>query len=84
MTKKVGLIVLLTALSGAASAAESCKVDHFLWFSFEVCSFHGGGSSTLAAPELDPGSALASLALAMGGLAVLRGRRLKKPQDQAA
>jgi hypothetical protein len=34
----------------------------------------------VAAPEIDPASMLTGLTLALGGLAVLRGRRLKDPQ----
>lgn len=36
------------------------------------------GGGTVAAPELDPASALAALTLLSGGLAVLRGRRSKR------
>jgi hypothetical protein len=35
----------------------------------------GGGSGAVAAPEIDPVSALAALTLLAGGLAVIRGRR---------
>ena len=35
-----------------------------------------GGGGTISAPEIDPASAAAALALLMGGLAVLRGRRM--------
>jgi hypothetical protein len=76
MVKKAGLLVLLMGLSGIASASESCKVEYFFWFPIDVCSSSGGevgrgGSSPKAAPEIDPGSAMAGLTLAMGGLAVL-------------
>lgn len=39
----------------------------------------GNGGGTVAAPEFDPSSALAALTLLSGGLAVLRGRRSKRP-----
>ncbi len=80
--KKIGITVLLAALSGVASANDSCKIDQFLWFSFEVCTpvGHDHGSSPASAPEIDPGSAMAALTMLMGGLAVLRGRRSKNPE----
>ena len=36
--KKIGITVLLVALSGVASANDSCKKDQFLWFWFEDCT----------------------------------------------
>lgn len=39
----------------------------------------GTGGGTVGAPELDPAAALAALTLLTGGLAVLRGRRSRKP-----
>jgi hypothetical protein len=80
--KKIGLTVLLAALSGVASAGESCKVEYFLWFPIEVCTPTGGdhgAKSTAVAPEIDSASAMSGLALALGGLAVLRARRFKNP-----
>jgi hypothetical protein len=85
MVKKVGLLVLLLGLSEMAAAGEACKTEYFLWFPIEVCS-HGGwgggetggrGSSTHAAPELDPGSLMSGLTLLAGGLTILRARRRK-------
>lgn len=79
--KKFGIVVLLTALAGVASANDSCKKEQFLWFWFEDCTpvWHNHGSSPTSAPEIDPGSAMAALTMLMGGLAVLRGRRSKNP-----
>lgn len=37
-----------------------------------------GPHSAVAAPEIDPASAMSGLTLLVGGLAVLRGRSLKK------
>jgi hypothetical protein len=37
----------------------------------------GGGSGPVAAPEIDPASAVSALTLLMGGLAVVRGRKTK-------
>jgi hypothetical protein len=87
MLKKLGLVLVLAALSGVASAGgsgpagESCKIEYFLWFPIEVCTPTGGrGSGPAAAPEIDPASAMTGLALALGGLAVLRGRRSQKSE----
>jgi hypothetical protein len=84
MVRKVGVLVLLMGLSGIASAGESCKVEYFLgWIPIEVCSpVLGGTTSPKAAPEIDPGSAITALTLAMGGLAVLRGRRFKQAEPK--
>ncbi len=41
-----------------------------------------GGGIVTAAPEIDPASALAGLTLALGGLAVLRGRRSTIPYSR--
>jgi hypothetical protein len=39
---------------------------------------HGpGGGGPVAAPEIDPASAVSALTLLMGGLAVVRGRKTK-------
>jgi hypothetical protein len=81
MGKKIGLAVLLAALSGVASAGESCRSIQILWITIPICTPTGGkGSDPVAAPEIDPASMLTGLTLALGGLAVLRGRRLKDPQ----
>ena len=82
MRKKIGLAVLLAALSGVASArGESCKIEHFLWFTFDVCTPDGGKGSTAPAPapapEVDPASAMTAFTLVLGGLVVLRSRRYK-------
>lgn len=37
------------------------------------------GRPAMAAPEIDPASAMSGLTLLLGGLAVLRGRSSKKP-----
>jgi hypothetical protein len=75
--KKIGLAVLLATLSGIASAHDdSCKIEHLLWFTFDVCSPDGGkGTHVAAAPEMDPATAMAGLTLVLGGLAVMGGRR---------
>jgi hypothetical protein len=79
MIKKIGLVVLLTALSGVASAAGACKIEYILGIiPIEMCSPSGNPrSGPAAAPEIDPASAIAGLTLVTGCLAILRGRRSK-------
>jgi hypothetical protein len=70
---KTILWITLSLGVGSAVAVESAK------------HFFGGGPGhkydpehPLAAPEIDPASALSALTLLAGGLAVLRGRTMKK------
>lgn len=78
MKKKIGLAVLLAALSGVASAGEVCKIDTIFWISVRECTpVRVVGVRPAAAPEIDPGSAMTGIALTLGGLAVLRSRRLR-------
>jgi LPXTG-motif cell wall-anchored protein len=81
MIRKIGLGILLAAIATTASAStpQSCKIEWFWGFiPIEVCTPNGGIHKTpVAAPEIDPASAMAGLTLMAGGLAVLRGRRKK-------
>jgi hypothetical protein len=84
MLKKIGFIVLLTALSGAASAGETCKYLLGI-FPYDCTSSGDGGGRGVrggptAAPEIDLGSTAAGLTLALGGLVVLRTRRVRNPK----
>ena len=72
MLKKVGLIVILTALSGAASAGESCT-----WFLGLIPICKPTTTGPTVAPEIDLGSTAAGLTLALGGLLVVRARRAR-------
>ena len=80
MLKKVGLTVLLMAASGAVlahgSGSEVCQ--YFTWGPISIpydCHWVSGNGAVVA-PELDTGSAaVGGIVLALGGLAVLRGRR---------
>ena len=73
MIKKIGLVVLLATLSSVASAHETCTTKYLFGFiPYPSCT---RTSDPVAAPEIDPASAMAGLTLLMGGLAVLRGRR---------
>jgi hypothetical protein len=71
MLKKLGFAVLLAGLSAAASAGENFRHRTPTW---------EGGWRRVVAPEFDLGSAGAGLALALGGLVVLRARRMRNPQ----
>ena len=78
MFKKITLAVALLSIAGVASAGsgggDGCIK---LWF-FEYCPPRPPSHpAPLKAPEIDPASALAGLSLLAGGLAVLRGRRIK-------
>lgn len=79
MLKKIGFIVLLTALSGAASAGPACQSFWGIPYDCHPTSGGGGGEGgrggPTIAPEIDIGLAGAGLTLALGGLAVLRARR---------
>jgi hypothetical protein len=83
VVKKMGLAVLLLTLSGVASAGgTSCQPIWIFGFELNFCpSPPGNGSGPTAAPEIDPASVMSGLTLALGGLAVLRGRRFKNPKQ---
>jgi hypothetical protein len=87
--KKIGLALALMTVAGAASAfgpnggqngngyapyGNGQQCQQILWFEFCSPSF---GPAPVAAPEIDPASAMAGLSMLAGGLAVLRGRRSK-------
>jgi hypothetical protein len=75
MIKKLCLAALFLTVSATASAGKGDKDDH--------CRDKGDkwGHKVVCAPEIDPTAAFAGLALALGGLAVLRGRRVKPPTE---
>lgn len=64
--------MLLVSLAGAVSAKDKCNNG---WSWFADCD--PPKPHTLRAPEIDPTSAMAALTFMAGGLAVLRGRRVK-------
>ena len=74
MFRKTSLALALMTIAGVASAKDSDKCIHILWFDFCAPSEK---HEPVKAPEIDPSSAIAGLTLMMGGLAVLRGRRSK-------
>jgi hypothetical protein len=84
MVRKLGLAILLATVAGIASATPpgvTCTTEYF-WgiFPYEVCTYDPSHKHVVAAPEIDTASAVASLTLMFGGLAVLRGRRVKTPR----
>ncbi len=80
MVRKIGLGLLLATVATAASATETCKIEYLLGFiPIEVCT-PSNGSKPVAAPEIDPASAMAGLTLMAGGLAVLRSRRRRNTE----
>jgi hypothetical protein len=74
VVRKISLALALMTMAGAASAHDSDKCLHILWFDFCPPSEK---HDPVKAPEIDPSSAMAGLTLMLGGLAVLRGRRSK-------
>ncbi|HEX4025812.1 MAG TPA: hypothetical protein VHX52_14080 [Steroidobacteraceae bacterium] len=76
MPKTVSKVIGILALSlcfGTAAYAGS-------WNSVNPPSMRGSADipTLTSAPEIDPSSAFAGLTLLLGGLAVVRGRRVKK------
>jgi hypothetical protein len=74
VNRSIVLTLALMGMAGVASAKDSDKCFHILWFDFCPPSEN---HEPLKAPEIDPSSAMAGLTLMIGGLAVLRGRRSK-------
>jgi len=73
MFKVVGILVLSMCAGTLAYANESWHAASHLGF----VDLHQS-TVAIAAPEIDPAGAFAGLTLLVGGLAVLRGRYLKK------
>jgi hypothetical protein len=75
MTTKLFAILVLSVGCVSSVYADSGSCFQILWFTICIPG-HSGGPTP--APEIDPASAMSALALLAGGLAVLRGRSLKK------
>ncbi len=56
-------------------STPTCKGNPDPCFSLTQTTPPGSWSAAIAAPEIDPASAAGGLALLLGGLAVLRGRK---------
>lgn len=75
MKKLILAAVLFAGTSTAAFAGDGCIT---IWgFTLFCLPPPPVQHNPVTAPEIDPASALAGLALMAGGLAVLRGRRTK-------
>jgi hypothetical protein len=75
--KQLSLAIVLLSVAGAASAAPSNRLCALLPF---LCPAPLK-PTPVAAPEIDPSSALAAMSLLAGGLAGLRGRRIKATEE---
>lgn len=89
MVRKLALATVFLLAAGIASAKgtgkESCGWEEvkitFGSISFKIPEWECTKTpSVIAAPEIDPTSAIAALTLMLGSLAVLRGRRAKSPK----
>ena len=76
MTTKLFAILVLSV--GCVSSVYADSSLHCLPALQWLFPCHPGHPGPTAAPEIDPASAMSALALLAGGLAVLRGRMLKK------
>ena len=74
--KKLALAAMMLLSTGSAAFAGSGEKCTRILF-WEICRPKPTQHHPVSAPEIDPASALAALALMAGGLAVLRGRRSK-------
>jgi hypothetical protein len=89
VVKKLALITSLLLTASVASAGapgkqtcgwEEVKITIGDW-SFKIPEWEcTRAPPVVAAPEMDPTSAIAALTLMLGSLAVLRGRRAKTPK----
>jgi hypothetical protein len=82
MVRKIGLGILLAGIAMTASATPSsggvtCTKEQFFIWTYDVCKITKITPRIVTAPEIDPASAVAGLTLMIGGLLVLRGRRVK-------
>jgi len=90
MVKKIALGMLLLGMTGISMAKDTKKdadtslltqIDQFITYVFEELSSKPPSSGVVTAPEIDPSSAIAGLTLLLGGLAVIRGRRITTSND---
>ena len=72
--KAIGVLALSVGMASAAFAGQFSTNAHE---GFAVAS-RALASTPASAPEIDPAGALSGLTLLLGGLAVVRGRRVKK------
>lgn len=79
MMKKLCLAALFLTVSATASAGKG-DIDKHCHKATDQLAADQWGHKVVCAPEVDPTAAFAGLALALGGLAVLRGRRVKSTE----
>jgi len=77
--KKIGIVALLAALSGVASARDYCRIERTMGYSYRVCTADNaiGRSAPAVSQATAATPAIAALTLALGGLVVLRTTRLR-------
>jgi hypothetical protein len=80
--KAIGVLALSVGMTSAAFAAGNWAAGAHDGFAVASRAFPAASttssSSVTSAPEIDPAGALSGLTLLLGGLAVVRGRRVKK------
>lgn len=74
----LGVASAAQANSNHAPATQYAPPQHQGWFWFLVRDKDYGDKKHVKAPEIDPATAFSGFTLLAGGLAVIRGRRLKK------
>jgi hypothetical protein len=66
---------ILLALLGLTVASGAYADDRYWWHTHAEEIRSDRAADTVAAPEIDPASALSGLTLLVGGIAVMRGRK---------
>ena len=81
MIKKIGFLVLLAALSGAASARETCTIHQVMGYHYRACvpDDTGSDASPVVAPRINSTSVVAAFTVVLSGLTLLYNRRLRDP-----
>jgi hypothetical protein len=74
LAKAIGVLALSVGMASAAFAGQFSTSAHE---GFAIAP-HVLATMPASAPEIDPAGALSGLTLLLGGLAVVRGRRVKK------
>jgi hypothetical protein len=76
LAKAIGILALSVGMTSGAFAASTWTSGAHTGFT--VASRNLSADPATSAPEIDPAGALSGLTLLLGGLAVVRGRRVKK------
>ena len=77
MFKKTGVMVLLVALSGFASARETCTIHQVMGYHYRACvpDDTGSDASPVVAPRVNSTSLVATFTVLLSGLTLLYNRR---------